>query len=89
MAIFGHPGGLDFDEKTAYRYITNFNYYYIPMYLVVFLTIYTYTILFPALLAHRDVFHQSTCDEGCLELARLLGLDVREFTLDVSCHQKQ
>lgn len=28
--------------------------------------------------AYRDVFLQDKCDEGCLQLARLLGWEVRD-----------
>ena len=29
--------------------------------------------------AYRDVFLQAKCDEGCLKLAKLLGLDVSQW----------
>ncbi len=29
---------------------------------------------------NRDVFFQGKCDDGCLELARLLGWEVSEWT---------
>ena len=29
--------------------------------------------------SYRDVFLQTKCDEGCLKLAKLLGLDVSQW----------
>lgn len=30
---------------------------------------------------YRDVFLQGKCDEGCLQLAKLLGLEVRRVSV--------
>lgn len=69
MILFGQTGGMDFDEETAYRYV----------YTVAIATLwgvcYTSNVCVHEPF-YRDVFHQSTCDDGCLELARLLGLGV-------------
>ncbi|CAF3593550.1 unnamed protein product [Rotaria sp. Silwood1] len=37
------------------------------------------TLMFDSPKNHRDVFHKSTCDEGVIELAKLLGWE-RDFT---------